>query len=83
MKNILLLSNSFIKVFLELIFINYMTIGVHMFPPRELGNVDGLLVFLGQGFYLLLSEPIRLVILFALFVHRKANNFTNQRHVSN
>jgi hypothetical protein len=71
------ISQVFFVLFALLIFVNYMTIGVHVLPMRELGDADGLLIMLVQGVFLLISEHIRLVILFAVHIHRRINNSAN------
>lgn len=73
-----LVGQACFVLFFLLIFINFISIGLHIFPQRELGNADGLLIMFVQGFYLFMSEPIRLVILFAMSIHRKCNNHKHQ-----
>ena len=46
-----------------LILCNYLEFGLMLFPRRELGNADGLLLLLCHGAYLLLSELLCLIVL--------------------
>lgn len=54
-----------------LIFVNYMTLGLHIFPTRNLGNGDGILIVLFNGMYLITSGLLRLGVLFILSLLRQ------------
>lgn len=55
-------------------FLNDMFFHLSLFPRREMGNGDGLLLLFIMGLYVVLSEILRLVFLFAGIALNKTRN---------
>ncbi len=60
-----------------LVLLNYLYLHFHIFPLRDLGNADGLVVIFAQGCYLLFSESIRFAFCLAAALNKKLSNKTS------
>lgn len=60
------------------VFVNYLHFHFHIFPRRELGNIDGIIIVVGQSVFIFVSELLR-VNIFAIVAFLKKFKTTDSK----